>query len=388
MISFLETELEKKDKNLYLRFKIITKLLNLSIKETKVEITNKYLMKILNVYLTENKKNINSDNILDTLFIFFEEIIDSYLIGNFDKYNFILKDLKINENIKEFLKEKKEEVLQIIEYYLENPFSQIEEILVSNNYYDIIKIKGNLEKKKFKARLEVNSIMIRFMIKGKLFYEDGFILTDNYYIITGKESLKSFLPLEEELYLVVIILKKSLIEILNIKESFEKNAIRSLASKKHIDNLLNINFLKERPFYFIETLIYFLKSNNLLEKNITPLLKKIRHNTIDLADIFSKITKNIKLNSEKIKDILIKETELSNMQLDNFLVEKTNLTLKKLIIKLKIKYILEEYWNNNVPIEDLIEKYNIENMKIFRYNLKIFYNLSIKDLKKIKKKSS
>lgn len=385
MVTLLENNLENLDYNLYNRFRLIKKLLYYTAEQHQITISKEYLLKIITGYFSKNFEQLHKEEFLDEAYNFFEQMVELYENNNFSKYNFILEESSMNPLLKSWLKNEKENILNFFDFYLKNDSASFfKNIIIKNNYFEVLRIKSDEKEKLLVPYIEPNCILIRFMIRGKIYYSDGILLEDNFYIISEKNYIPKYAKiLSDSIDLLIFVLKKEFIEDFDIVIPIETNIIRSNNYSKKIFEFLKMNFIEENPFAFLEILSYFFKANNFLKEQVFPFSENLieANNSIMISSI---IKENIKLPIEELINTLEKKLNLSSAKINILLLKNMDLTLKKVIIRLKIKYIIEEFYQTDSSIEELLINYNFTNMKQFRYNLHIFFNISIKDLKKIK----
>lgn len=217
------------------------------------------------------------------------------------------------------------------------------------------------------------------MISGKIYYSSGILLEDDFYVITNKNSsLGQATTLSNEINMLLFVIKDKFINDFNIKEFKNQMKVKTTLTK-NILKMLDKKHLKLQPFYFFELLTSFFKATGMVDtKNFS--FSKIVYDENLFLEINDFILKNINLSTQAIELALEKDLNISSKVINKYCIEKLNITLRKLILKIKLKKVIEKKYFNNDNIINLISEYSLENIKQVRYNLKSHFNLSIKNL--------
>lgn len=137
---FLEKALTEKDEVRFKRYKLIKKLLIFAGGENKLEISEEFYLKILTAYLEDDRELIPNQTLIYDLYIFFEHLIDLYLEGKKQKYNFLVDEYEIKSFLKKWLREKKNDIMKFMDFYIgDNLFYNITP-LYTNEYFEIVQI--------------------------------------------------------------------------------------------------------------------------------------------------------------------------------------------------------------------------------------------------------
>lgn len=387
MSIFLEKALAKKESVQYRRYKVIRKLMIFCDEENGIGIDDRYYTQILMSYLDENTKILNEESLVYSIYEFFEKAVDLYLLNKTAKYNFLVDESDLKPFLKKWLKDRKEDIKKFMDFYLGNSFVGFVNSLFKNKYFEIFQIRGKQSEKAWEnswvsAYPDSENIVIRIVLKGKIYYNDGLLLEENCYIVTDKRSLlDKCLLLSKEVDVVFIVIKKYFIKEFNLIEPNTKIKVKSNIRKDDLNKIINFRYLKQHPFFFFEILINFFKVNSVIEDSEFLFSKTIIEEKY-LNEIQNIIMRNITLETEEIEKCIEKELELSEDIINNYLVKNLDTTLKKWIIRLKLKVLVEESYFQDRSVEDLRKELAITNVKNLRYNLKAYYDMSVKDMKR------
>lgn len=384
MSIFLEKALARKSEEQYLRYQLVKKLLIFTDEENKIGIDEKYYSKILLSYLDENTVIDEDGSLVWCLYNFFEKVIDSYILKRSSKYNFLIDESNMKPFLKKWLKERKEDIKKFISFYLGNSFIGIITPLFKNEYFEIFQIKGQkiMGGGWLYSYPDSENIVIRIMVKGKLYYNDGVLLEDNCYVVTDRNSLLGkCMILSDEINMVFVVIKKYFIKRFNLLEPNTKIKIKSNISKEELNKVMDFKYLKQHPFFFLEILINFFKVNSVIDEDSFKFSETVAEENY-LSDIQEMILKNINLETEQIERYVENELDISEDILNNYLVKNLDITMKKWITKLKLKTLVERNYVQDMGIDNLRKELAITNIKNLRYNLKAYYDLSVKNMKK------
>lgn len=369
------------------RFKIVKELLFFMGENNGFKITDRDIVNIEKI--TSNfeieKSNIIFDEFIDSLINIFSKIVYYYENGKFDRFNFILKEeIGINKSLKEWICKNKISILNICEYYSKSSLTEKRELIFSNNYLEVIKLYKNKGKNWGIPKENNDSIEIKISLKGEIYYKNGLFLKEREYIITGPlTKLDKYKLLKDEAILLIIRLKKEFLNKIKIKELLEIKHQTLTIDEKNMKKLVNNSMFKDEFTFFVDMIIILLEVNGLVDSSVLSITLLLKDEE-KIEKIIKIIDKNITLPEEEIKNKVLEEIYYSNKKIDEIIYRGTKLTLKKYILREKTKYIIEEYMNDiRVDFEFLLQKYNYSNIKNLRYNIKNFYNISIKDIKRL-----
>lgn len=384
MKNIFENLLLQRDKKKYNNYKILKELLLFISKNNKFIIEDSKFVTILNIYLSENKKELKSEDFIDDLTIFLMELISHYEEGKFDRFNFLLEESNVSVPLKKWLKENKELISNILKYHYRDLLLENREEIAFNNYFSITKISKERSDEFFVPSVNLEDLNIRILLRGKLFYKNGIFLKDGEYLITDyKFQLKEYKVLSDDFLMILITLKKDFIEKFQVKELEKVIQMTSSLPNNQLRKILNKSIFKNNFLFFLDTIILILKNSNLIPDDILSYSEIFYKKELDICSLVNIIDENITLPENDIRDILMEKFSITEKNLDEFMYQTYKTTLKKYIGRLKIKYILQDYMIfPNAHLDFLLEKYNYSNIKNFKYNLKTFFNLSIKDFEK------
>lgn len=258
-------------------------------------------------------------------------------------------------------------------------------MLYYNKLFKIIEIKIENSDKKFIFPSLKEGILIKILLKGKIYYHKKFILEENQYVIENiSRELKKEIILSKELniYLIVIspiFLKK--MNILNLEKPIHNNLDIEIKNFLHeIDkNHLNNNSLS--TFTFV---LNFFKIHNLIH-NVYSENKNLDYYKNIFAKMSAIIDKNLTLHPNEIKKIIYINLEIKEIKMKEVMYQIKRTTLKKYILRKKVEKIIEEYLKTNNKLSDISKNYSFNNIKTLRYHIQKFYSLNLKDLKQLKK---
>lgn len=385
IIEYLIEEQELKNRK---KFKIVKELLLFVGENNGFKITDRDIVNIAKAAsdFRPEDNNIIYEEFVDNLIHFFLKIVYYYENNKFNKFNFILNEEKgINDSLKLWIKRNKTSILNICEYYSESSLNEKRELLFSNNYLEVTKLYKNKVKEWGTSKENNDGIEIRILLKGEIYYKNGIFLKEREYVISSSMAkLSKYKILTDETVLLIIKLKKEFLNKIKAKELLEIKHQTLTVDEINMKKLINSSIFSESFTFFMDIVIILLKINGLVETDIIS-VSLLLDDEKDAIQIMKIIRDNILLPEEEIKNKIWLEFQCSDKKIDEIMYEGTRLTLKKFILKEKTKYIMEEYINNfRLDFERLLPKYNYSNMKNLRYNIKNFYDISIKDIKKLK----
>lgn len=387
MVDVIEYLLEEQEQKKRRKFKIIKDLLSFIGEKNGFKITDREIVNITNIIADFNikKEHIVYKEFIDNLINFFLKVIYYYDEGKFERFNFILENEKgINNSLKKCLKENKGSIFNICKYYSESRINEKKEIIFSNSYIDVIKLYRFKSETWEIPKENNNSLEIRIPLKGNLYYKNGILLKEREYLLSSpKAKLDKYKILTDNIELLVIRLKKEFLGKLKVKELENLKHQLLTIDEKSMENILNNTMFRDNYIFLMDVIIILLEVNDLVKTDILSISLIIENEDI-IREAIEIIDNNITLSEDDIRIKLIERFK-TNKQIEEIIYNGTKLTLKKFILKEKTKYIIEDYMNSfRVEFEELLKKYKYSNMKNLRYNIKNFYNLSIKDIKKVK----
>lgn len=382
----LEKNLIKRKKEKYRRYQTIKKMMAFCEAENKIGIDSDYYNKILVMYIEDDIKRNETENIKDRLHVFFEKIVDLYLLNRLPRYNFIVDESDLEIFLKEWLKEKKDDLKKFMDFYLGNSQVDYVNVLFENDYFEIFKIQH----KKMGGGgswlvpyPDYNNTVLRLVTKGKVYYNDGTILGEGFYILSNRKNfLERCMVLSDEVSIIFIVIKNSFTKMFNLIEPDTKVKVKSNIDREKLERIMNSSYLREHPFFFFESLVNFFEIKLSKGDVSYQFLKSIEEEKY-LNNVYEIISRNINMDIDDIQECIERELMISEEILNSYLVKNLNITLRKWIIKLKLKFLLEESYFGNREIEEVRKKLAISNIKSLRYNLKTYYDISVKDLKRV-----
>lgn len=222
------------------------------------------------------------------------------------------------------------------------------------------------------------------MLSGRIYYEDGILLDEGYYLICNEKNfLKKYMILSDKINMLGIIVKRDFITDFEIEGIEEKVRIKSTITLDDISKILDCNYLKQNPFNIFQMIIHFFKVVSVIDEelSISTFIKEEEM----LREIKSIILQNIKFDTELIEKSLERELDESIEVINTYINNVLNITVKKLIVKLKLAVFIDKncFDKGEHDIKKLMEELTIPNLKTLRYSLKTHYDLSIKDMKKL-----
>ena len=388
MVNVIEYLLEEQEQKKQRKFKIVKGLLSLIGEKNGFKITDQEIVNIPNIIAKFDieKSDVVYEEFVDNLINFFLKVIYYYDEGKFERYNFILENEKgINNSLKTWLKENKNSLFDICKYYSECRLNEKREVIFSNSYIDVIRL-WRAKSETWEVPKENNdSLEVRIPLRGELYYRNGILLREREYLLTSpKTKLDKYKILTEDIDLLVVRLKKEFLERLKVKELETLKHQTLTIDEKSMEKILDNTMFRDNFTFFMDVIIILLEVNDLVVTD-TLSVSLIIENEDMMREIVGIIDDNITLPEEDIRNKIMERFQYNDKRIEEIIYNGTKLTLKKFILKEKTKYIIEDYMNSfRVEFEDLLEKYNYSNMKNLRYNIKNFYNLSIKDIKKVK----
>lgn len=387
MVDVIEYLLEEQEQKKQRKFKIVKGLLSFIGEKNGFKITDREIVNITNIIadFDVEKNNIIYEEFMDNLINFFLKVIYYYDEGKFERFNFILENEKgINNSLKICLKENKDSILNICKYYSESRLNEKREIIFSNSYIDVIRLCRFKSETWEIPKENNNSLEIRIPLKGNLYYKNGILLKEREYLLSSpKTKLDKYKILTDNIELLVIRLKKEFLDKLKVKELENLKHQLLTIDEKSMEKVLDNTMFRDNYIFLMDVIIILLEVNDLVKTDILSISLIIENEDI-IREAVEIIDNNITLSEDDIR-IKLMERFKTNKQIEEIIYNGTKLTLKKFILKEKTKYIIEDYINSfRVEFEDLLKKYKYSNMKNLRYNIKNFYNLSVKDIKKVK----
>lgn len=388
MVEFIEYLLEKQEIRNQQRFNIIKDMILLCGKGNNFEVTDKDIINIakLTFDFKIEKSDIDYGNFIENLVNFFLKVVYYYENGKFDRFNYLLQlEKSTNNSLKNWIKEHKTSIFNACEYYLGDSLNEKREMVLSNDYFEIIKLYKTKTDEWGTPKENNDSIEVRIPLKGELYYKNGVFLKEREYLLSGPQAkLERYKLLTDEILLLIIKIKPDFINKLKVKELTDIKHMALTIDEKNMRSLTKQTMFVKDFSFFIDTIITLLKINGLVETDIIS-VSLVLSNEDEIRDIFKIIERNIALPEDEIKEKILKKYKYGDKKIDEIIYKATKLTLKKYILKEKTRYIMEEYRNNfRITFEELVEKYHYSNMKNLRYNMKNFYEISIKDVKHIK----
>lgn len=380
MITILEELLEKKNKELYIRYKTIEKLLIFTAESNNIGIGENYLTKLIKSFLISEKLELEGNIFWDNVVYLYDNIIKLYEDGEFRRYNTFIESKDIQFQGKTWLKENKRAILKIIEYYYESIETESRTTIYNNKYFKIENLKKRYNDKYMVTVSTPQEMTIRVMLKGKVYYKNGIFLSEGEYLIAdGSYQLSSHKLLSKSIDMLVITLHKKFLEEFKVKRIEKAIQVKSTISLDYFYKMLDENFIKENIMLFVEILTLILQVNSLLP-DLNLYLNEDEEKKI--VNIFECIEENIKLKDDEIRERVINKFQLNNTKFDSIIEKYYDTTFKKYVLNLKIKHIINNFYNSDRSINELLLEYNIINTNNFYYNLKKYLGLSIKVLKK------
>lgn len=387
MLDIYKYTLMKKDKILLNRFELLEQLIIYISIHNGFDISKTYLIKIIECYLNDRIYSPFVYNKIDSIYSFCEKIIDIYKENQFSKFNFILKELKIDNEIQNWILTSKENIFYLCNYYLQNNQNNHQKIIFFNHFFRVTHIVKNSHDTLALPYCHTSGIAIRILLKGKIFYNfhnNKILLNQGEALISSTNSILQNCDLySSSAELIIIHLNYDFIKNLYI------NPYKKIMKKFYFSNslndfekILNPNFFLNNPSFFYELLFSLLKEGELLSDQLSPISDSVDSN---ISSLIFCIQGNIKLSSDEIIKILETHFSLSKSKLDNLIYLNFKTTLIKLIIKIKIDSIINEFFKTTKTFEFLIREYNIKNINSFKYSLNTFYKINLKTLEKIKR---
>lgn len=258
--------------------------------------------------------------------------------------------------------------------------------MYSNDYLEVIKLHRSKNEDWETPKDNNDSLEIRMVLEGEIYYKNGILLREKEYLVSGSATkLDKYKILTDSVVLLIVKLKKEFLKKIKIKEPSELKHQTLTVDEESMKKITNNTMFKDYFTFFLDVIIILLEINKLVETDVMS-VSLVVESEEEIQEIVKIIDDNIMLVEDEIRDKVIEKFQYSDKKLDEIMYKGTKLTLKKFILKEKTKYIIEEYINNiRVEFDELLVKYNYSNVKNFRYNIKNFYNVSIKDIKKNKK---
>ncbi|MGL5122593.1 MAG: hypothetical protein ACRC6K_00285, partial [Fusobacteriaceae bacterium] len=373
MLDIYLYSLMKKDKNLLVRFELIQQLITFISLHNGLYISNTYLLKIIECYLNNKNYSPFTLNKVDSIYLFCEKIIDIYEINQFSKFNFILKEFNIEIEIQNWILASKENIFHLCNYHLKNN-KNYHKTIFSNQFFKVIYITQNSRDILTLPYSYSSGIAIRILLKGKIFYNfhnNKILLNQEEVLITSANSILQNCNLYSPTAEIIIIhlnynfIKKLSINPYNkiIKKFYYSNSFSDF------EKILKPNFFINNPLFFYELLLSLLREGELISNDLSLISDTIN---INISNLIFCIKGNIKLPSNEIIKVLEVSFSLSKSKLDNLIYLNFKTTLIKLIIKIKIDLILNNFFLTTKTFDILIKEYNIKNINSFKYSLNTF----------------
>lgn len=387
MLDIYKYTLMKKDKNLLNRFELLEQLIIYISIHNGFDISNTYLVKIIECYLNEKTYSPFIHNKIDSIYSFCEKIIDIYKDNQFSKFNFILKEFKIDNEIQNWILTSKENIFYLCNYHLQNNQNHHKKIIFFNHFFRVIHIIQHSHDTLALPYCHTSGIAIRILLNGKIFYNfynNKILLNQGEALITSTNSILQNCNLcSPSAELIIIHLNYAFIKKLNI------NPYKKIMKKFYFSNslndfekILNPNFFINNPLFFYELLLSLLKEGEFLSDQLSLISTSVDSN---ISSLIFCIKGNVKLPPDEIIKILEIYFSLPKTKLDNLIYLNFKTTLIKLIIKMKIDSIINEFFKTTKTFEFLVKEYNIKNINVFKYSLNTFYKINLKSLEKIKR---
>lgn len=385
MINIYKHILKKKCKDSLIRFELIEDLLVYVCINNKFYISESYFNGIIEHYLNNLIYSPYINTNIDNIYLFCEKIIDTYMDDNLSKFNFILNEFDFSNEIKTWFLKNKLNLFQICKFHLVKEKSS-QTTIFSNKFFTIYYTEQIINKDFIFSYCTQSKINIHILLSGKIFYtfyEKCILLNQGEaLILTPNNLFQDYKICSADLKLIVIHLedsffKKFFID-LSLNHSVKFYFSNSLNDFKKI---ITPGFISINILFFYELLFSLLKQGGIILDEVDFISNFFE---IDLQSLIFYIKKNIKLSTNKIVEILqesysIKESKLNELVYLNF---KT--TLNKLILKLKIDSIINDFFYLDTKLSYLIKEYNFKNINSFSYALKTIYNIKLKEFKDIK----
>lgn len=386
MLNLYKHTLMKKNYDSLIQFELLEELLTHISVNNGFHISDNYLLKIIKCYLNNEIYTPFICSKTDSIYFLCEKIIEIYKANLFSKFNFILKDFKIAPDIQKWLLMSKENIFKLCAYHLLNNDIRKKQIIFFNQFFKIIHIEKNIQEVLSLPHCNTSGISIQILLSGKVFYnfqESSILLNQGEALITSSNSfLQNFTVYSPSVEMLIIHLNYNFMKNLyiNPNEIFIKKYYFS-NSIEDFKKVLNPDFFLKNPLFFYEILISLLKQGNVSPDKFTL----ISNSSNNVSNIIFCIKGNIKLSSNEIIGILENYFSLPKNKLDSLIYSNFKLTLHKLIIKLKIDSIMNDFFQPSSSIEALIREYNIKNINSFKYFLNVFYKINLKSLEQIKR---
>lgn len=381
--------LKNKNKNIYIRYQTIKKLIQYTANENEFEISNSFFIELIQSYFNENYNIVYQNSTIKALYSFFEEIINYYEDNKFTVYYFLLEKYELPDSLKKWLREVKENILGILNYYNKNSFLNINSSIYKNEYFEISQVT---KKDCFNETIFPpigDGINIQLLLEGKMLFKTGIIFKEKEYLLrsldSGTEKIKI---LSDSIDLINITLSSKFTKEFNIKKP--EDIINMKISKFHL-NFLDIIIsqnLKQDLFFFFETIILFLKFHDLIENKRKSIAELLYHCDININLIEEKVKQYIRLDIDIIAEYLLKTFDLTIYRLNEIIYHYFKTTFRRYVLQLKIEAALRSFIGTTNTLDSIVNYYSFENSKVFKYHLRKFSNLTIKDLQLIRKKIS
>lgn len=304
---------------------------------------------------------------------------------NLTKFNFILNEFNFSDEIKTWFLKNKLNLFQICKIHLVKE-KKSQKTIFSNNFFSVYYIEQVISEDFIFSYYTQSKVSLHILLSGKIFYkfyEKCILLNqEEVLILTSNSLLQDYKICSPDLKLIIIHLEDSFFK------KFYINLPLNHTLKFYFSNSLNDlkkiitpGFISINILFFYELLFSLMKQGGIILDE-TDFISNFFE--IDFQSLIFYIKKHIKFSSNKIVEILqerysIKESKLNELVYLNF---KT--TLNKLILKLKIDSIINDFFYLDTKLPCLIKEYNFKNINSFSYALKTIYNIKLKEFKDIK----
>lgn len=384
MVALIEYLLEKQESKERTKFKIVKNIISKMGKDNNFEIVDKDIINIAKLIFDFKieKSNRIYENFIENLANFFLKVIYYYENEKFERFNYLLQEEKgINDSLKFWIKENKNLIFNVCEYHLKESEREQHEIIFSNEYFEITRIYKKRMNEWGIPRENNDGLEVRILSRGEVYYKNGILLKEGEYILSGPQfKLDRYKILTKDAVMIIVKLKTSFLDRVKVGKLKKLRHLRLVVDENNMRKFLDESIFKDSFDFFIDLVITLLKINGLIESDIFS-VSLLLNEEEEIEKIFQIVEENIRLPESEIKERILKKTRHRAKKVDEIVYKMLKLTLKKLIIREKTRYIIEEYRNNRrVDFEELIEKYNYSNMKSLRYNLNKIYNISIKEI--------
>lgn len=378
--------LENKNKNEFIRYQVLRRMIVYIASQNDIKVSDELFIEIIKK-IYDKEYGMKADNIEKKIYLFCNDMIENYLVEkritvafNIEKYNF-------SSELKQFLIEEKDNLENIMHYYLNKKSTYGNFVTIYSNEYFSIRELSRKKCKGEKLYSEVeDGIGIRMLFQGKMLYKNGALLKNGEYLIRDlSKPIDEIVILSDDIHGVTLNLTEKFIKKFNVKKP--EHIINMKISKFQINllDLLDIDTLKYETLMLFETIILLLKFHHLIDEECETITEFLNYNEISIVEIAEEVKKNIRCNIEDIEEKVLKKFDISTFKLNDIIYDISRTTFRKYVLEMKMHYIVDFYINSELKLEEVLNHYNIENINVFRYNLKKFSNLGVKDLQMMKK---